>query len=123
AVVAHRRIRHDAGVEPGIADVWDARHQVARLRIADLELIDPRPMRTVALEVLPALDGAFLQLLARADHLELARDIIDPDRQGETPETLLRDHPVAHVLEPVQFLLLAVLRNPANLLDDVHDLL
>ena len=38
-----------------IADIRDARHQVPCLRIANLHLVNPGPMRTVAVELLPAL--------------------------------------------------------------------
>src|SRR5207247_101011 len=102
-VVLDRRIRHDAGVEPWVADIWNSAHQVARCGVLDLDEIDPRPMRRMAGEVAPAFDGARFQLFKRADDFEIAGLLIDPDGKGETPEAFLGDHPVAHVLEPIEF--------------------
>ena len=59
-------------------------------------------MRRVAVELLPALDGALVQLLAAADHLEVAAVVADVDRQRQAPVALLGDHPVFHVAQPVQ---------------------
>ena len=98
AVVAHRRIRHDAGVEPRIADIGDARHQVAASSdcgsspgrsTADAACgprICPSPRRRVPST--PSREP----ITSKSPRL-----LIDPDRQGQAPEALLRDHPVAHV--------------------------
>src|SRR5207249_11372702 len=90
-VVAHRGVGHDAGVEPGVADVGDARHRVAGARIADLDLVDPGSVWGMTLELVPALDGALLEFLAGADDFELAGHLIDPDWQGQPPEALFGD--------------------------------
>ena len=69
-------------------------------------------------------DGPLLQLLERADHLELAGHVVHPDRQGQAPVPLLGDHPVAHVAEPVLLPLLAAqrLRQERHLPHDLVDL-
>ena len=76
----------------------------------------------VALERLPALDRALLELLATADDLDRAARRAVVDRQRQPPVALLADHPVVHVAEPVQLALVAEVRDPADLVDDVHDL-
>ena len=62
-----RRERNDARVEPGIADVGHARHQVAGLRVLDLHAVDPRAVRRVPLELVPTFDGPLFQFGQRAD--------------------------------------------------------
>ena len=63
-------------------------------------------MRRVAVERVPAGDGALAELVLRAD--DLPRVAIDalPDRQRQAVVALLADHPVAHVSEPVELALL-----------------
>ena len=61
----------DAGIEPGVAHVLDPRGGHPALLARYLHLVDPRAMRRVALEPLPALDGALLQLNLAADDLEV----------------------------------------------------
>ena len=68
--VVQRREGHDAGVEPGIAHVGDALTACRRTRAGDLDRVDPRPVRRVALELVPARDCALAQLLLAADDLE-----------------------------------------------------
>ncbi|OPZ97572.1 MAG: hypothetical protein BWY71_01558 [Planctomycetes bacterium ADurb.Bin412] len=78
-------------------------------------------MRRLALEFVPALDGPLFQFVITADDVEPAALALE-DRQRQPPEPFLADHPVVHVLQPVQLLILSPLRNPADLLDDLHDL-
>ena len=49
---------------------------------------------------------------------------VHPDRQGESPEAFLGDHPVAHVGQPFELAVLPVdaVRQPADLPRDVLDL-
>ena len=44
------------------------------------------------------------------------------DRQREPPVALLADHPVVHVAQPVELALVAEVGDPADLVDDLHDL-
>ena len=117
-----RRERHDPGVEPRVADVLDPLDRCAARRTGDLHGVDERPVRRVPLECLPALDSPAPELLPPADHLDRPARLAVVDRQRESPVALLADHPVVHVQEPVELPLVAEARNPADLVDDLHDL-
>ena len=80
------------------------------------------PVRRVALERVPALDRPLVELLAPADDVERAARLAVVDRQRQAPVALLADHPVVHVQEPVELALVAEARDPADLVDDLHDL-
>ncbi len=112
--IAHGRVGNDAGVEPRVAHVRDAADTLAALRAGDLDGVDPRAVRGVALELVPTLDGALLQLLLAADDVEPAA-LAAPDGQRQAPVALLGDHPVAHVGQPVQLAVQPPLGNPAYL--------
>ena len=45
AVVADGGKRHDAGIEPGVADFGDAAHGFVRIVVPDFDFIDPRAMQ------------------------------------------------------------------------------
>src|SRR4051794_39145448 len=77
----------------------------------------------MALELLPACDGPLLEFLSAADDFKRVALAADPDRQGQPPETLLGNHPVAHVLEPVQLPLQPEFGNPADVVAHLHDLI
>ena len=94
----------------------------AQLAAADLDRVDVRPVRRVAGERLVALDGALLELDLGAEDVEPAARLALEDGQREPPVALLRDHPVVHVPEPVELVLAAELRDPADALGDRHDL-
>src|SRR3990170_6689235 len=79
-------------------------------------------MWRVAIEALPALDRPLPELLATADDVERAARPAVVDRQRQAPVALLADHPVVHVQEPVELPLVAERRDPADLVDDLHDL-
>ncbi len=79
-------------------------------------------MRGVALEILPACDGPLVELVAPTDDLDRAARRAVVDRQRQAPIALLADHPVVHVAEPVELALVAEVRDPADLVDHVHDL-
>src|SRR5580700_1686690 len=49
-----------------------------------------------------------------ADHREVLALVANPNRQSEPPETFLRDHPVAHVVQPIQFARFALGWNPED---------
>ena len=117
-----RRERDDPGVEPRVADVLDPLDRRAAARTGDPDRVDVRPVRGVALERLPALDRALVELLAAADDLDRAARRAVVDRQRQAPVALLADHPVVHVAQPVELALVAEVRDPADLVDDVHDL-
>jgi len=74
----------------------------------------------MAVEFLPALDGALLQLFTRSDHVEVPAGRALPDRQRKAPIALLGDHPVVHVPQPVELAVLAEIRDPADLVGDIH---
>src|SRR5439155_7171230 len=75
------------------------------------------------LERLPALDGAFVQLVAAPDYLPGIALAADPDRERQAVVALLADHPVAHVSEPVELALLETdaLRQPLDLARHLGD--
>ena len=122
-VVVHGRERNDSRVEPRVADVFDPRHQVAGLRVPNLDAVDPRSVRRVAFEAVPAFNRSLFEFSQRAHDFEVAGFLINPDRQRETPEAFLRDHPVAHVAEPLALAILPVDagRQPFNLPCDIFD--
>ena len=81
-------------------------------------------MGRVTFEIFPAGNRAFFQLRQRTNDLKVGRIIrIDPDRQRQTPETLLGDHPVAHVGQPfsLTFAALDAVGQPADLIRHRHD--
>ena len=63
-----------------------------------------------------------LKLLPAADDLERAARLAVVDRQRQSPVALLADHPVVHVQEPVELPFVAEAGDPADLVDDLHDL-
>ncbi len=63
--VVQGRESHDAGIEPGIAYIFDARDGRAASLAGDLDAVDPRAMGRVALEVVPAFDSACLSARLR----------------------------------------------------------
>src|SRR3954462_441910 len=76
----------------------------------------------MAVEGAPALDGALFELDFGADDFVLAAFLALEDGQSEAVVALLRNHPVVHVLEPVELAGEAELRDPARLAGDIHDL-
>ncbi len=78
----------------------------------DLDSVDVGAVGAVALELVPALDGALLELGLGADDLEVAAGLALEDRQGEAVVALLRDHPVVHVAQPVELAGQAEVRDP-----------
>ena len=112
--VAQRRERHDSGVEPGVADVLDARNRFPAVGAGDLDLVDPGPVRRVPGERLPALDRAIPEFGLTADDVDVAagRALIDGKRQS--PVALLGDHPVVHVRQPVELAIQTEARMPGR---------
>ena len=110
------------GIEPRVADVGDPRDRLAARRAGDPDRVHERPVRRVALERVPALDRAPLELLATADDVERAARAAVVDRQREAVVALLGDHPVAHVQQPVELALVAERRDPPDPVDALHDL-
>ena len=96
--------------------------RLAARRAGDAHLVDPRPMRGVALERVPAADRPLVQLVAPADDLDRAARRAVVDRQRQPPVALLADHPVVHVAEPVELPVVAEVGDPPDVVDDVHDL-
>ncbi len=113
----------DARVEPRVADVGHAAHGGAAVGAGELDRVDEGTVGRVAGEHVEAAHRPLVQLLLAADDIEVLTvfALADPDRQGQPPEALLRDHPVAHVLEPVELAGLAVRREPADLRDELLD--
>ena len=108
---AERRERHDAGVEPDVADLRDAPHGLGARLAANRYLVDPRPAEL--LELLEPGDGTLHELGLRADDGHMpARARVDRQRQPvvATP----RDVPVAHVAQPVVHALAHVRRRPLD---------
>ena len=58
--VAQRGEGDYAGIKPGVAHVLDSRDLCRTFSTGYLHLVDPRAVRRVALEPVPALDGALL---------------------------------------------------------------
>src|SRR5438132_7135403 len=73
-------------------------------------------------ELFPAGNGQFLQLILPADDLEAATLWAVVDGQSQSPVAFLRDHPVVHIAQPVQFALKTKGRYPVDLAYDIHDL-
>ena len=73
-------------------------------------------------ELFPAGNGQFLQLILTADDLEAATLWAVVDGQSQSPVAFLRDHPVVHIAQPVQFTLKTEGRYPVDLAYDIHDL-
>ena len=61
--VVRGRERDDAGVEPGVAYVLNARDRLAAFPALDLDFVHPGPVRRVPVEVFPAGHGPGLQFL------------------------------------------------------------
>src|SRR5438874_704957 len=82
------------------------------------------PMRRMAFELVPTFGGAGLQFRAAADNFEIACRLIDPNRQRQAPVALLRNHPIAHVAQPIELARFAVddLGQKRDRFDDAHDL-
>ncbi len=120
--VVQRRERHDPRVQPRVADILDPLDRCAAARARDPDRVDVGPVRAVALELLPALDGTLPELVAPADHLDRPACRAVVDRQRQPPVALLADHPVVHVAEPVELALVAEIRDPADPIDRLHDL-
>ena len=117
----HRREGHYARVEPGISDIPDSAYRLPTAGAADLDRVHIRPVRAVALELAPALNGARGQLFPAGQDVDsAARAVVD--RQGQAPIALLADHPVMHVQEPVQLPLVTESRDPLDVADYIHDL-
>ena len=80
-VETQRTERDDARIEPRIADVGNARQYRAGGLTLDLHFVDPRFVRSVSLELIPAFDGSRLQFRERPDDFEIGGvGGIDPDR-------------------------------------------
>ncbi len=120
--VVQRRERDDPGVEPRVPHVRDPRDRGPAAAARDLDGVDERPVRGVPLERVPALDRPLPQLLATAHDVERAARLAVEDRERQPVVALLRDHPVAHVQEPVELALVAEGRDPPDPVDDLHDL-
>ena len=111
------------GVEPGVADVLDAldrraarpdrrcgpRRPTAGAACGPRTRPSPRPRARCSSSRPPMTS-------TRAAR----RAVVD--RQRQAPVALLADHPVVHVAEPVELALVAEVGDPADLVDDVHDL-
>ena len=129
SVVAHRAERHDARIEPRIADVGDAAHPLAFFAgclAFDDDTVDPRTVRRIACEIAPAFDRSFFQFGKGTHHFEVRWIFfVNPNGQGEPPESLLADHPVAHVGQPfdLPFLSVNAVRQPLDLSCDILDLI
>ncbi len=120
--IVERGEGHDARVQPRVADVGDPRDRRAARRTGNRDRIDIRAVRGMALKGLPTGERSFLELLAATDDVERAARLAVVDRQRQAPVALLADHPVAHVDQPVELPLVAEAGDPADLVDDLHDL-
>ena len=114
--------RDNARVQPRVAHILDAAHRHIALVAADFHRIDPGAVRRVALELVPALDGALLQFGLAADDIEPVAVAALVDGQREAVVSLLGNHPVVHVPQPVEFARVAELRNPADVVHHFHNL-
>ena len=100
--VVERRVRDDPGVEPGVSHVGNPPEVVSAARAGNLDGVHPRPVWGVALEILPAGHDTLSQLFSAPHHLEGPAVGTGVDGQRQAPVALLRDHPVLHVVQPLQ---------------------
>jgi hypothetical protein len=107
---AERRERHDAGVEPAVADFGHAGGDLTAVRL-DADAVDPGPVQL--LELVERIHGPLAQLLDRADDQELAT-LGAIERQRQTPVALARDAPVPHVAQPVLHALPILVWHPVD---------
>ena len=78
---AERRERHDAGVEPDVADLLDAATSPPALLAADRDGVDPRPAQL--LQLVEAAGRPLLELGEGADHVQVAaRARVERERQA-----------------------------------------
>ena len=99
--------RDDTGVKPGVPDVGNPLGGCPAVAAGDEHGVHPRTVgavgcRRVAHELVPAGSRSGLELLPAADDVEPAAGPAFPDGQRQPPVTLLADHPVTHVPQPVQ---------------------
>ena len=110
-VPAEGRERHDARVQPAVADVQQSLSLLAAFGAGDPDLVDPRPV-----QLLQPVDGrgrSLCQLLLGADHRHvLVRAEVEGQRQP--PVALAADAPVPHVAEPVLHPLAVLRRCPLD---------
>ena len=110
-VPAERRERDDARVQPHIAHLGDALHRAVALRAADLHAVDPRAVQFG--QVGDLADRAVLELLPRADHVQMAANA-RVEGQRQPVEATARDVPVPHVAQPVVHALAVLRRRPLD---------
>src|SRR5205814_6597007 len=110
-VPAERGERHDARVEPDVADLDDALDLRAAGLAPDRDAVDPGAVEL--LQPLDAPDGSLLELRSRPDHVQMAAAArIEGKRKPEV--ALAGDVPVPHVPEPVVHALAYVPRDPMH---------
>ena len=68
-------------------------------------------------------NGAPLKLRAGAKHLYSAAPFALVDGERKPPIALLRDHPVAHVAEPIELAIVSERWEPRDVVNDIHDLI
>ena len=95
---AQGRERHDAGVEPDVADLLDPDDGLAAGLAGDRHGVDPRAPEL--LELVKPLERALLQLGPRPDHVEVAAGA-RVERERQAVVAAARDVPVPHVAQPV----------------------
>ena len=89
AVVAQCGVGHDAGVEPGIADVRNPARRSTAPGAANFDQIHPWPVRRVTVKLLPSTDSATLELLTTANDVECTAALANPDGKRKPPVALL----------------------------------
>ena len=99
--VLKRAETDDARVKPGTTHIAGAVCLRATPRARDDNPINPRLVGRVPLKLLPPGDSPRPQFLLVADYVKVTALLTHPDRQRQPPESLLADHPVVHVLQPV----------------------
>ncbi len=91
----------NTGIQPGVAHVAHPAHLGTALRAGYLDRIDIGAVGGMVVQHVQAARGALLQLIVTADDLKIAALRALPDGQRQSPITLLADHPVVHVAQPV----------------------
>ena len=93
--------RHDASVEPDVADLADAVHAFAAGGTLDGDLVDPGSVQLGQSVDLRGIDRQFAQLGLAADDVDVTAFFADVERERHAVIALSGNVPVAHVVEPV----------------------
>ena len=86
--VAKRGKRHDAGIQPAVADLWDTRSFAVALLASDRDLIDPGSVEFRQRVHFGGVDRALFKLSHGADDRDVIAVLAMIERQRQAPEAL-----------------------------------